>query len=233
MPKLAVIEDDHAMNQLHCERLAQIPDAEIHRAFSTAEARVLLASNDFDLLVLDIELEPGGPSPNGGISLLSEYGAKTPVIIVTGMPEQNLHEIALDLKAFEFVRKPVSQADFLNKVRHALAFRDLQIYKSTRAADSWPAYLEVDPKRRPQLTWRGNPINLSNTELSIVYMLAEVLGKTVEYDKFTKTLKSGQTERVVQQHISNIRRTFAEVDAEFDRIATDPMKGYFWKVDAN
>ena len=233
MPRIAVIEDDRAMNQLHCDMLCQIPEAEVHQAFNTAEARVLLASNDFDLLVLDIELEPGGPSPKGGISLLSEYGAKTPVIIVTGMPEQNLHEIALDLKAFEFVRKPVSQADFLNKVRHALAFRDLKIYKSTRSADLWPAHLEVDSKRKPQLTWRGKSITLSTTELCIVYMLAEVAGKTVEYEKFASALKSGQTDRVVQQHISNIRRTFVEVDAEFDRISTDPMKGYFWKDDAN
>ena len=232
MPKIAVIEDDRAMNQLHADMLSQISGAEIHQAFSTTEARALLTSSEFDLLVLDIELEPGGPSPKGGISLLSEYGAKTPVIIVTGMPEQNLHEIALDLKAFEFVRKPISQADFLNKVRHALAFRDLQIYRSTRAADSWPAHLEVDANRKPQLTWQKKSINLSNTELSIVYMLAETPGKTIEYEKFAKALKSGQTERVVQQHVSNIKRTFVEVDPNFDRIANDPMKGYFWKVDA-
>jgi DNA-binding response OmpR family regulator len=233
MPRIAVIEDDRAMNELHYEMLRQIDDVEIHQAFNTAEARALLASIEFDLLVLDIELEPGGASPKGGISLLSEYGSKTSVIIVTGMPEQNLHEIALDLKAFEFVRKPVSRADFLNKVRHALAFRDLQIYKSTRSADYWPVHLEVDPARKPQLTWRGKSIYLSNTELCIVYMLAEAVGKTVEYEQFANALKSGQSERVVQQHISNLRKAFAEVDSEFDRIATDPMKGYFWKANAN
>ncbi|WP_431049996.1 response regulator transcription factor [Roseateles sp. L2-2] len=231
MPRIAVIEDDRAMNQLHYEMLAQIEDVELHQAFNTAEARALLASTEFDLLVLDIELEPGGPSPKGGISLLSEYGSTTPVIIVTGMPEENLHEIALDLKAFEFVRKPVSRVDFLNKVRHALAFRD--IYKSKRSDDSWPTYLEVDPSRKPQLIWRGKQIYLSNTELCIVYLLAETVGKTVEYEKFFDALKTGQSERVVQQHISNLRKAFVEVDPGFDRIMTNPMKGYFWKADAN
>jgi DNA-binding response OmpR family regulator len=232
VPKIAVIEDDPAMNELHREMLAQIPGAEVHQAFSTVEARSLLESNQFDLLVLDIELEPGGPSPKGGISLLSEYGSRVPVIIVTGMPEQNLHEISLDLKAFEFVRKPVNVADFLNKVRHALAFRDLQSYRSTKKAEEWPTNLSVDPVRKPQLMWKGKPISLSTTELNVVYLLAQSAGKTVEYETFVVGLKSGNSERVVQQHIANIRRRFSDADSTFDRITNDPVKGYFWKVDA-
>jgi DNA-binding response OmpR family regulator len=231
VPKIAVIEDDLAMNQLHCEMLAQIPEAEVHQAFNTVEARGLLKSNQFDLLVLDIELEPGGPSSKGGISLLSEYGSKVPVIIVTGMPEQNLHEISLDLKAFEFVRKPVNVADFLNKVRHALAFRDLQAYRSTKESENWPTNLSVDPVRKPQLMWKGKPISLSTTELNVIYLLAQSAGKTVEYEKFVVGLKSGNSERVVQQHIANIRRRFSDADSTFDRITNDPGKGYFWKVD--
>lgn len=230
MPKIAVIEDDRAMNDQHREMLGLIPGAEIHQAFDTAQARRLIDAHDFDLLILDIELEPGSATPKGGFDLLAEYGAKKTVIIVTGMPEQNLHEISIQLKAFEFVKKPVSQIDFLNKVKHALALRDLQARKAA-AGRHWPLHLTTESNGLPGFLWKGKPVNLSIIHLNMVYMLAQSPGKTIEYDDLTDVLKSGNTARVVQQHISTIRQHFREVDPSFDRIATDPMKGYVWKAD--
>lgn len=230
MPKIAVIEDDRTMNDQHRLMLAQIPDAEVHQAFSTAQARQLIDSMDFDLLVLDIELEPGTATPKGGIDLLAEYGSKKTVIIVTGMPEQNLHEISIQLKAFEFVRKPVNQIDFLNKVKHALALRDLQALKAT-AARQWPKDLSTESNGLPGFLWKGRPVKLSIIELNMVYLLAQTPGKTVVYAELAEVLKSGNTSRVVQQHMSSVRQHFREVDSEFDRIITDPAKGYVWKPD--
>lgn len=231
MPKIAVIEDDRAMNDQHVSMLAQIPDAVVHQAFSTAEARKLIDSMDFDLLVLDIELEPGTATPKGGIDLLSEYGAKKTVIIVTGMPEQNLHEISIQLKAFEFVRKPVNQIDFLNKVKHALALGDLQALKAA-AGRQWPKDLSTESNGLPGFLWKGRLVKLSIIELKMVYLLAQAPGRTVIYAELAEVLKSGNTSRVVQQHMSSVRQAFREVDSEFDRIVTDPVKGYVWKADA-
>lgn len=230
MPKIAVIEDDRAMNDQHREMLANVPGAEVHQAFNLAEARRLIDSIDFDLLILDIELDPGSATPKGGFDLLAEYGATKTVIIVTGMPEQNLHDISIQLKAFEFVKKPVNPVDFLNKVKHALALRELHLRK-TAAGRQWPVHLATAANGLPGFLWKGKPVNLSIIHLNMVYLMAQSPGKTIPYDELTDLLKSGNTSRVVQQHISTIKQRFREADQSFDRIATDPMKGYVWKAD--
>lgn len=230
MPKIAVIEDERAINDQHREMLGQVPGAEVYQAFNTAEARRLIDSMEFDLLVLDIELDPGSSTPKGGLDLLVEYGKKMTVIIVTGMPEQNLHDISIQFKAFEFVKKPVNPIDFLNKVNHALALRDLQSKKNA-VGRRWPANLTTEANGLPGFLWKGKPVNLSIIHLNMVYMMAQAPGKTIPYDDLTDLLKSGNTSRVVQQHISTIKQRFREADPTFDRIATDPMKGYVWKAD--
>ncbi|WP_077033065.1 response regulator transcription factor [Pelomonas sp. KK5] len=230
MPTIAVIEDDLAMNDQHRRMLTEIPDAQVHQAFNTAQAQRLIDSMDFDLLVLDIELEPGAVAPKGGIDLLARYGATKTIIIVTGMPEQNLHEISLQLKAFEFVRKPVNPTDFLNKVKHALALRDLQAFKAA-SGRKWPDGLSTEANGLPGFLWNKRPVNLSIIELKMVHLLAQAPGRTVGYTELTEVLKSGNSTRVVHQHMSNVRQHFRDVDPDFDRIGTDPMKGYVWKVD--
>lgn len=232
MPKIAVIEDDRAVNDQHREMLSQISGAEIYQAFNTADARKQLDSIDFDLVILDIELDPGSATPKGGIDLLSEYGKRKTVIIVTGMPEQNLHEISIHLKAFEFVRKPVNPADFLNKVNHALALRDLQSKKHA-VGRQWPANLTTEANGLPGFVWKGKSVNLSVIQLNMVYMLAQSPGKTIPYDDLTDLLKSGNTWRVVQQHISAIKQRFRDVDDTFDRITIEPLRGYAWKADGS
>ncbi len=231
MPKIAVVEDDHALNDQHREMLSQIPNADIHQAYSTIEARTLIAQGDFDLLVLDIELEPGTASPRGGFDILIEYGSRMSIIIVTGMPEPNLHEIAIKLKAFEFVRKPVNTVDFMNKVQHALGFRSSEAIRESRLQQSWPEGLSIDATCPPNVLWRGSPVNLTMIELTMVHTLAQQLGRTVTYQKLAAALKSGSSSRVVNQHMSGVRGKFAEVDRAFDRIGTDPGKGYFWATD--
>lgn len=231
MPKIAVVEDDRVMNDKHREMLMQIPNAQIHQAYSKEEAQVLLEQGDFDLLVLDIELSPGTTAPRGGLDLLVEYGKKMTVIIVTGMPEDNLHEISLQLKAFEFVRKPVNPSDFLNKVQHGLAFRNSEAIKASLAQNSWPEGLAVDATSPPLLLWKGQFVNLTMIELTMVHTLARNQGKTVTYSALASALKSGSSSRVVNQHMSGVRSKFTEIDKAFDRIGTDPGKGYLWKLD--
>lgn len=231
MPKIAVVEDDHAMNAKHCEMLSQIPDAELHQAYNTSEARSLIDQGGFDLLILDIELDPGKASPRGGLELLSEYGKEMTIIIVTGMPESNLHEISIQLKAFEFVTKPVNPFDFLNKVQHALAFRSSEAIKASSAQKKWPDNLAIDHTCPPNVLWKGKSVSLTMIELTMVHTLAQHYTKTVTYDMLAAALKSGNSSRVVNQHMSGVRRKFYEIDNSFNCISTDPGKGYLWKSD--
>ena len=85
-------------------------------ARSAAEAKVILAANHFDLILMDVWM-PG----QDGISLLSEWhseGFDTPVVMMSGHAEPS--DIVKDMKlgAVDFLKKPLH--DFLPILRNIM-----------------------------------------------------------------------------------------------------------------
>lgn len=228
MAKIAVVEDDAATNNDYRKLLETIDGADVLQAHTYEEALRIVGRGDLDLLLIDIDL--GGPIKGQlrGFDLLREFGDRTTAIIVTGMPEQNLQSMALQLKAYDFIRKPINEPDLLNKVRHALEFSSSA---AGRVADSWPADLEPELERPPNLLWKKKPVNLTLTELTIVHCLARRAGETIQHAKLAAAMKTGDSPRALAQHIAGVRKKFLDVDVHFDRIETDPGTGYRWKLD--
>lgn len=233
MHNIAVIEDDHTLNDHYRDLIAEIPDVIVHQAFNSAEGRSLLNNGEIDLVLLDIELDRGTSNPRSGFDLLKEFGPKMVIIIVTGMPEEILHEMSIRLKAFEFVRKPANPLVLLNKLRHALQFENSETVRVSREAQAWPKGVSFDPELPLTLFWNGKPVTLTMTELKAAMYLAQRQGQVANYEQLADAaLKSGDSARVVQQHFSKVRSAFLKVDSKFDRIRNEPNKGYIWKPDA-
>lgn len=232
MPKIAVVDDDRPTNEKHRKMLEEIAGAVVFQAFTLEEAERLIAPGGFDLLVVDIDLGGTIEGKLGGMKLLREYGSQMTTLIVSGVPEAHIHQdIALtQLKAFEFINKPIRPTDFMHKVRQALNFGVSASTQAAAAALEWPKDLKVQPPpRAPNLTWKGRPVVLTATELTITYALAGKAGTIVTHDELEEALKSGTSPAT---HIGNTRKKFRYIDPTFDEIATSPGKGYFWKPDA-
>ena len=85
-------------------------------ARSAAEAKVILAANHFDLILMDVWM-PG----QDGISLLAEWhseGFDTPVVMMSGHAEPSDIVKAMKLGAVDFLKKPLH--DFLPIVRNIM-----------------------------------------------------------------------------------------------------------------
>lgn len=85
-------------------------------ARSAAEAKVILAVNHFDLILMDVWM-PG----QDGISLLSEWhseGFDTPVVMMSGHAEPSDIVKAMKLGAVDFLKKPLH--DFLPILRNIM-----------------------------------------------------------------------------------------------------------------
>jgi DNA-binding NtrC family response regulator len=85
-------------------------------ARSAAEAKVVLAANNFDLILMDVWM-PG----QDGISLLSEWhseGFDTPVVMMSGHAEPSDIVKAMKLGAVDFLKKPLH--DFLPILRNIM-----------------------------------------------------------------------------------------------------------------
>jgi DNA-binding response OmpR family regulator len=227
MAKIAVIEDEVATNDDYRKLLETLPGVQVVQAHTYEEAITVIRDGDLDLLLVDIDLGGAVKGQLRGFDLLREFGQQTAVIIVTGMPEQNLHAMALQLKAYDFIRKPINELDLLNKVQHALEFSS---NTNGRHADVWPKGLEREPSRPPHVTWKKRPVNLTLTELTIVHCLADRAGDTIAHEKLAAAMKSGNSPRALAQHIAGVRKKFMDVDPEFDCIETDPGSGYRWKI---
>ena len=85
-------------------------------ARSAAEAKVILAANHFDLILMDVWM-PG----QDGISLLSEWhseGFDIPVVMMSGHAEPSDIVKAMKLGAVDFLKKPLH--DFLPILRNIM-----------------------------------------------------------------------------------------------------------------
>jgi len=85
-------------------------------ARNAAEAKVILAANHFDLILMDVWM-PG----QDGISLLSEWyseGFDTPVVMMSGHAEPSDIVKAMKLGAVDFLKKPLH--DFLPILRNIM-----------------------------------------------------------------------------------------------------------------
>ncbi|GAB2810685.1 response regulator transcription factor [Comamonas piscis] len=231
MPKIAVVDDDRSMNDRLAELLKQVDHAQVSQAYTLSEAEQLISGAEFDLLVVDIDLGSTVEEKLGGMKLLRQYGSTMTTLIVSGIPEAHIHqEIALSqLKAFEFLNKPIRDIDFMHKVRHALSFGVSAETQAAAGAKNWPKHLEIQPApRAPNLSWKGKAVPLTSTELAITYALAAKAGTTVTREELENALKSGTT---IAAHIGNTRKRFRSIDEHFEQIGTTPGKGYFWKSD--
>ena len=112
-----VIDDDEAVRDSISMLLdsADLP----HRCFNNADD--FLAQHDVSqrgCLVLDIRM----PGMNG-LELqrhLTELGSNLPIIFITGHGDVPMAVEAMRQGAFDFLRKPVNESDFIDRLRNAL-----------------------------------------------------------------------------------------------------------------
>ncbi len=236
MRKIAIVEDDQATNDRLKKLVESLGDVEVEQAFDRESAEKLFGSRHFDLVIVDVELGQGPKDRYGGLTLLANLkGKRTVAIVVSGVSEENLSEVALSLHAYDFIGKPIVDLDFVNKVEHALEWqRESTVTREEggTAGQRMPPGLEIDPARYVGLRWNEKPVRLTLTQLRLVHCLIEHPGRVVEHAKLQRLMDTSKSSGALATHISGVRDRFLDVDSAFDRIESEPGKGYAWKIDS-
>lgn len=230
MTRIAIIEDETVDSNNMKRLIEESMTAEVYQAFNKADAEALLSKEKFDLVIMDIELGTGSKNRYAGLGLLSDIRASWPTIVVSGVGEENLRGLSLTLHAYDFIGKPVDEIDFVSTVERALAWSRTDAGKDPSVSGALPDGLTLDAQRKNSYLWKGQRVPLSITQLSIVQCLVEQPGKVVETKRLLRNLKSAGSPKAVTTHMSNIRTIFRIVDPAFDRIDTEPGRGYYWKT---
>ena len=113
--KILIIDDEKDNTEIIKDILEDVSYTTM-LARSATEAKVILAANDFDLILMDVWM-PG----QDGISLLSEWhsdGFNTPVVMMSGHAEPSDIVRAMKLGAVDFLKKPLH--DFLPILRNIM-----------------------------------------------------------------------------------------------------------------
>ncbi len=122
MAEILVVDDDDVIRETLCEVLAQ--DHTCHSAGTAEEALKKLEAQAFDLVLTDVSM-PG----LGGMDLLNrvvKLYTNTPVIIISGLNDQEQAQSLIGLGAFDYLLKPFRLEVVEDSVRRALEYRTVQ-----------------------------------------------------------------------------------------------------------
>ena len=226
MYRVLLVEDDERLASLVTEYLAGYEfSVEVVSRGDEALDRFKLASPD--VVVLDLML-PGmdGMLVSRQIRELSEV----PILILTAREDSYDEVSLLEQGADDFMNKPVQPRVLLARLR-ALLRRASGNAPPGADVMSFGALTIVTSDRT--VTWRDEPVALSNTEYKLLVVLAESAGHVLSRDALLKKMRGIEfdgMDRSIDNSISKLRRKFD--DADSDKIKTVWGEGYLFSPSA-
>lgn len=203
---ILIVEDDVNINELLKEALTK-EGCECCQAFSGTEARMLIAANEYSLVMLDLML-PG----ICGEQVLDEIRAKgnTPVIVLTAKDDLDDKVQVLTCGADDYITKPFEIKEVIARVqvqlRHAenepekkqLTYRDMVLDKTTHK-------VSVNGQEIP---------NITKQEFAILELLLknpkQAFSKEDIFEYAWEEAYMGET-KTLDVHISNIRKKIKQI----------------------
>lgn len=202
-PHLLLVDDDDRIRDLLKRYLAKA-GARVSAAPDAASARKLLASMDFDLLILDVMMPV-----EDGFSLAESVrrNSKVPIILLTarGMPEDRIK--GLSIGADDYVAKPFEPAELTLRINAILR-------RTVTQRSEAPETLAFGPyifnSARGELTREGELVRLTEAEVALLRILAARPGEVVSREELAKRTGAG-LERSVDVQVTRLRR---KIDAD-------------------
>jgi two-component system, OmpR family, phosphate regulon response regulator OmpR len=203
-PHLLLVDDDDRIRDLLKRYLTQA-GARVSAAADAASARNLLASMDFDLLILDVMMPV-----EDGFSLAESVRrtSKVPIVLLTarGMAEDRIR--GLSIGADDYVAKPFEPAELALRINAILR-------RANASRGEAPEIVTFGPygfnSARGELSREGGLIRLTEAEVALMRILAARPGEVVSREELAKRTGAGQ-ERSVDVQMTRLRRKI-EADA--------------------
>ena len=172
------------------------------RVGTISDAREAYKNNTFDLIILDVGLPDGN-----GFAFCKEIrgnGDNIPIIFLTSFSAEVDEVRGLSIGADDYVTKPFSAIALSIKIKKILVKKEEK--NSTPSLS--PLQLNLDEAKK-RITFKGENLNLSSIELSILSLLLKRRGQPYSPDQIIAQcwVKGGENvnNEAVAFHIKNIR----------------------------
>ena len=224
MDRVLIVDDDIELCRLLGERLSSegFTLEAVHDGPRGLE-RVL--SEEHALVILDLML-PG----MGGLDVLRRLRihSPVPVLILTARGEDVDRILGLEIGADDYLPKPFNPRELIARIRAILrrTSRTAATCSSVTVGD-----VELDPAAR-EVRMDGTRIDLTSVEFVLLETLLRDAGHVVTREQLTETVlgrKLGPFDRVIDVHISNLRKKLGRAHGE-ERIKAVRGSGYLFVV---
>jgi two-component system response regulator CpxR len=224
MDRVLIVDDDVELCRLLGERLSSEGFAleAVHDGPRGLE-RVL--SQEHALVILDLML-PG----MGGLDVLRRLRTHSPVpvLILTARGEDVDRILGLEIGADDYLPKPFNPRELIARIRAILrrTSRTVAAGNSVIVGD-----LQLDPGAR-EVRADGTQIDLTSVEFTLLETLLRDAGHVVTREQLTETVlgrKLGPFDRVIDVHISNVRKKLGRAHGE-ERIKAVRGSGYVFVI---
>ena len=210
MHKILLVDDDRELTSL-LKELLEMEGFNVVLATDGEQALKLLDAS-IDLLLLDIMM----PRKNG-IETLKELrqNFQTPVIMLTARGSDLDRVLGLELGADDYLPKPFNDRELVARIRAILRRSNWSEQKQTDGNTS--PILQVDKLQlnpgRQEASFDNEPLELTGTEFTLLYLLAQHLGQVVSREYLSQEVLGKRLtpfDRAIDMHISNLRRKLPE-----------------------
>ena len=197
---------------------------EVFSAYNGKEALKIINREDIQLVLMDIMM----PDLDGYDACSRLRACSTaPVLFLTAKTQENDKRRAYDAGGDDYLAKPFSHAELMMKVESLL--RRYRVYKNKSSGRMLRPGIVLDEENRRVLL-DGAPLELTETEFSILQCLAQNRGRVVPvrtiYETVWHETYMPASNNTVMVHIVNLRKKLEEDPANPRLIRTVWGKGY-------
>lgn len=210
--RILVVEDDVDINRI-LSRFLEKEQYQVVSAYSGTEAKLQLALNAFDLIVLDLML-PG----ISGEEFIADVrkGSQTPILVLSAKSSVEDKVKVLRLGADDYMTKPFEREEVIARVEAILRRSKASKQNSPGEKEFSVKNLVLRPNSR-EVFVNNNPVTLTAYEFDILQTLLQypdrVFTKEQLYQDIWKTGYYGE-DNTINVHMSNIRKKIKEFDDE-------------------
>lgn len=219
MHKLLLVEDNEVMRVLASNTLKEFA---LSMASNLKEAQVLMTTNTFDLILLDIGLPDGD-----GLTFLNQLsnasGVQTPVIIISGKTDIASKVTAFSFGAEDFISKPFDPIEL--KARVSAKLKKIEQAKTNSDQMKIGDLIITVSKQKVVIQTNGSneqvPVDLTTLEFKLLLSLAkhpervytrEYLLSEVWGNDLSVTLRS------VDTHVAHLRKKIHKSKVKIDTV---------------
>jgi DNA-binding response OmpR family regulator len=207
--RILVVDDDQAILKL-LKRVLRDDSYAVDVAASGEEARTLALVNEYDGIILDLQL-----GDRHGFEILQELrrnGRRTPVLLYSGLSDTDSIVRGLDAGADDYVVKPVSNEELRARVRTLIRRGE----GGSRVAEQVSVGNLTLNRLSRRILCDSIEINLTSMELKLLEHLMMRAGETVTrselHDKVWD-MHFDPSSNVIDAHVARVRKKLEKAGA--------------------